>query len=258
MLTAPFLFIANWKAQKTIAQVHEFMQHRARLNELMHEVNAHLIICPSAEALSTVHDALTQYKNNLFLGAQGCAPALTGAFTGQVPILSLVELNCSYCIIGHSEEREYAGETDTSVAVKAALLLDQGIKPIICVGEIQEEYDTDTAKDRIAIQLAPLCESLAHKTGTCYIAYEPHWAIGTGKIPPIAYIQEMFTHIQQITNRHISKMTIKLLYGGSVSESSMRDLRLLKKNSPELTGLLIGNASLELQNLTKIVKLWYV
>jgi len=257
MLATPFLFIANFKAQKTPGKTHEFMQHSARLNDLMQEMHANLVICPSAESLEIVHNALRQYKNNLLLGAQGCAPALTGAFTGQIPILSLVELGCSYCIIGHSEEREYAGETDTSVAIKAALLLDQGIIPIICVGETHND-DMSKLKDEIATQLAPLFENSAQKTGRCYIAYEPRWAIGTGKTPSIAHIQEVFAYIKELTNRHISSMIVNLLYGGSVSESSIDNLRLLKKNNPELSGFLIGNASLEPQNLTKIVKLWYV
>lgn len=258
MLPTPFLFIANFKAQKTPAQTDEFMSHSARLNDLMQEMKAQLVICPSAESLATVSAGLKQYKNNLFLGVQGCAPALVGPFTSQVPILSLAELNCAYCIIGHSEEREYAGETNTSAAIKASLLLDQGIKPIICVGETAEYDDFTLLQEEIATQLAPLFESLANKTGICYLAYEPRWAIGTGKTPSVSHIQEVFTYIQELTNRHISQININFLYGGSVSESSIMNLRLLKKNNPELRGFLIGNASLEPQSLTKIVKLWYV
>lgn len=257
MQLSPFLFVANWKAQKTYRQAQEFIaRHTTRLNALMQEVQGNLVICPSAEVLATAHEHIKNAPA-LALGAQGCAPVLTGPVTGQVPVLSLVELKSAYCIIGHSEARAY-GEQDMAIAVKAALLVDQSIIPIICVGETNDEYNAGKARQAVEAQLKPLATALKACSGTCLIAYEPQWAIGNGATAPLAHVQEMNEHIMEWTTAHLPHLRISILYGGSVSAQTIPTLRLLKKSTPAITGFLIGSASLELESLTNLIRLWYV
>ena len=242
------IIVANWKMNLSYHATEQFFaQHLNELSELANKTN--LILCPSHDALSLAHQ---QLKNTqVSLGAQGCSAYKKGSYTGQVMAASLRELGCSYCIIGHSEQRTHLQETDESVAQKAALLISYGITPIICVGETQEEHAKGQTNESIKRQLEPLIKNvMAIKTDSpLLIAYEPIWAIGSGKTAEIGHITTTFTAIDTFIKDHLPNCTTLFLYGGGVTPENASRLRSL----PLINGLLIGTISTDFQMLQKIV-----
>lgn len=175
----------------------------------------------------------------LIVGAQCGRPELNGAFTGDVSIAMLKDLGCRYVLCGHSERRRYHGETDAFIAEQAAAALEAGLHPIVCVGETAEERKNGKEKDVVKRQLKELPSGVT-------IAYEPVWAIGTGKTATPKDAQEMHSFIR----KHVAAET-RILYGGSMHSGNA--LELLKQ--PDIDGGLIGGASLKLDEFKKIVEI---
>jgi triosephosphate isomerase len=243
-----FNIIANWKMNLSYHATEQFFaQHSKELAQLAKDVT--LIICPSTDALSLAHQQLKNMK--IALGAQGCSAYQKGAYTGQVMAASLRELGCTHCIIGHSEQRAYLQETNETVAQKAALLISYGIIPIICVGESQEEHEQGKTNQSIQDQLTPLVTSQTTvKTELpLFIAYEPTWAIGSGKTAEIGHITTTFTAIDSFIKQQLPNRALIFLYGGGVTPENAVKLRSL----PLVDGLLIGTISTDFQMLQKIV-----
>jgi triosephosphate isomerase len=242
------IIIANWKMNLSYHATEQFFaQHSKELAQLAKDVT--LIICPSTDALSLAHQQLK--NSSVALGAQGCSAYKKGAYTGQIMAASLNELGCTYCIIGHSEQRAYLQETDQTVAQKAALLISYGITPIICVGESREEYSKGKTNQSIAQQLDPLIKNqMAIKTDLpLFIAYEPAWVIGSGKAAEIGHITTTFAAINTIIKERLTNRKTVFLYGGGVTPENATKLRSL----PLINGLLIGTISADFQMLQKIV-----
>lgn len=240
--------VANWKMNLSYHATEQFFaQHTKDLAALAKDIN--LIVCPSTDALSIAHQHLKNTK--VLLGAQGCSAYQKGAYTGQTMAASLRELGCSYCIIGHSEQRAHLQETDENVAQKAALLVSYTITPIICVGETQEEHMAGKTNQTIAQQLEPLIKS---QSGTktelpLCIAYEPTWAIGSGKTAEIGHITTTSAAINALIKEQLPNRQLIFLYGGGVTPENAAKLRSL----PLVDGLLIGTISADFQMLQKIV-----
>lgn len=228
---------------------HWYQQYSDNLKELARSTGNTIIICPSFENLEFLS---TGFKNSTIgLGAQDCSMHNLGAYTGQISAQSLAEIECSYCIIGHSERRHYIHETHDHIAQKLEQLLKNSITPIICIGETKQEYDQGKTNIIIENQLNPI-EKIIQKQNQSmplYIAYEPVWSIGTGNVPDISYLETVFSHINTLISSWPNHTSIRLLYGGSVTPQTCK---LLKKIS-SLEGFLIGKASTDFQELKKIV-----
>ncbi len=243
------LFIANWKMEKSFAQSIDFCtSHKSGLKKLASESGIELVLCPSFPALYTINELLGDTM--VHVGAQTCSAHASGPYTGQVSAQSLKEIGCSYCIVGHSEQRQYNGVTDSDVAQAAKNLCEQKIEPIICIGETKEQFQKNQALTILEKQLDPVLDALKNTKQAITIAYEPVWAIGTGEIPESVYLKKIFQHVSSILSP-IHSGPWRLIYGGSVSEETMSGF----KNIPSLSGFLIGGASLDFQKFEKIVLL---
>lgn len=246
-----YTIIGNWKMYFPFTQSIEWIKNnRSALQELQQQSQHTIALCPSFDSLSSINKEL---KNNAIgLGAQDCSNHELGAFTGQVAAKSLAEIGCSYCIIGHSERRNYQQETSDEVAQKLQQLLQNNITPILCIGETQQEYGQQLTFSVLEKQLAPISDVLqayAQAETTLYIAYEPVWAIGSGIIPENEYLRQVYDHIRTLTKQYPNNQAIRFLYGGSVNGQTAATLKQVR----EIEGFLIGKASTDFQELKKIV-----
>ncbi len=211
-----------------------------------------VIIAPVFTALKTVADRLE--GTNVKVSAQDCAPAAEqSANTGEVSAEMLKDVGCSHVIIGHSERRQFYRETDESVNKKTKAALQSGLTAIVCVGEMLDEREAGEAESVVKMQLFSALDGLTvSDMERIIIAYEPVWAIGTGKTATPEQAQEMHGFIRKIlveTHGQETADQIRILYGGSVKPENVRDLM----NQADIDGALVGGASLEAESFAKIV-----
>jgi triosephosphate isomerase (TIM) len=249
MKKQPFLFVANWKMEKSFQESALFIRaHSQELNALVTQ-HTEIVICPSFVALSLF---MQHCKSALFSwGAQDCSTYFAGPYTGQVDALSLKELGCRYTIIGHSERRTAYSETNEQIAHKAMQLAHTGIIPIVCIGETLQEFQSGKTTSVLASQLLPLLETITRKeTATeLVIAYEPLWAIGSGTVPNASHLKNALSSIKTLLDAYC--ITYKLIYGGSVNEQTITRICTTEL----VQGVLIGSASLDFKKLKNIVSL---
>lgn len=206
----------------------EFASYQQALAEI--DTTNTLIMCPSTINISDFN------LENCYLGAQNVSKDLTGAHTGEVAASQLKSYGVEYCIVGHSERRTDQKETNEEIARKIANLYEQGIKPILCVGETREEREAGQVNDIIEEELAIATANLtAEEKDELIVAYEPIWSIGTGLIPTNSEIAEVFELIKDILP------TTKVLYGGSANEKNIDEL----KQCELIDGYLLGGLSLK-------------
>lgn len=241
--------IANWKMQKThnesIAWVNEYAHE---LDEVVKQSQNTLVLCPSFTPLQSIS---AQLKNTtIAVGAQDCCAFERGAYTGEVSVLSLQEIGCTYCLVGHSDRRHYHGETDCCVAQKALLLLKHNISPIVCIGESADARANKKTYSWLCKQLKPLLNEIGdvETQARLFIAYEPLWAIGTGHIPTQEELYEVSAWIKDIVSACLSVKT-HILYGGSVDDAVRPNLHELSS----IDGFLVGRASTKIEVLKSIV-----
>ena len=177
----------------------------------------------------------------------------SGAYTGEVSAAMLANLKVKYCIVGHSERRQYHGETDSAVNVKAKALLDEGVTPIICVGESLEQREKELTSEFVAYQVKAALAGMDAKTvKRCVIAYEPIWAIGTGRTASAEQAQEVCHEIRgvirELYDARIAR-AVSILYGGSMNAKNCAELLA----QPDIDGGLIGGASLKTEDFAKII-----
>jgi triosephosphate isomerase (TIM) len=240
----------NWKMYK----LHDEAVNTAlELKSLTANANhCEVIIAPVFTSLKTVADRLE--GSNIKVSAQDCAPeAKQSANTGEVSAEMLRDVGCSFVIIGHSERRQFYGETDASVNRKTKAALQAGLTAIVCVGEKLEEREAGVAEKVVKTQIAGGLDGLTvSDMERIIIAYEPVWAIGTGKTATPEQAQEMHGFIRKILAERHGKETsnkIRILYGGSVKPENIKDLM----NEADIDGALVGGASLEAESFAKIV-----
>jgi triosephosphate isomerase len=241
---------ANWKMYKIPAQAQEFVQ--AFLPLVVNHDRDEIVLCPSDTSLSVVIAAVS--GSNVAVGAQNMYFADEGAFTGETSPLMLKAINTTHVIIGHSERRQYFGETDETVNKKLLAALKHELKPIVCIGEVLAERESGKTEEVLLRQIrkaldgvvAPQCEPIV-------IAYEPVWAIGTGKTAT----PQMAAEAHAIVRKEIATVlgqdtadAMRILYGGSVKPENATALM----SEPEIDGALVGGASLDPQSFAKIVK----
>ncbi len=211
-----------------------------------------VIIAPVFTALKTVADRLE--GSNIKVAAQNCAAQDDfGAHTGEVAPKMIKDVGCSHVIVGHSERRQYYGETDSSVNAKTKAALGAGLRAIVCVGEMLAEREAGGAESIVENQLIAGLDGLTvSDMERIIVAYEPVWAIGTGKTATPEQAQEMHGHIRRVVSAKIGNETaeqIRILYGGSVKPDNIAILM----SQPDVDGALVGGASLDADTFAKIV-----
>jgi triosephosphate isomerase len=244
------ILAANWKMQKTTGEAEAFVHSFLPLVKSAGGVD--VVIAPPFTALERVGAALR--GSRVALAAQNVNAEEGGAFTGEIAPRMLADLGCGYTIVGHSERRTLYGETSRAVAAKAAALLTQGIRPIICVGESLEEREGERTLAVISSQIAESLSGLpAERAAELVVAYEPIWAIGTGRTATPEMAQEVHALIREQLCRRFGEAgnEIRIQYGGSVKPQNVRDLM----GQADIDGALVGGASLDPESFAKIVHL---
>ncbi len=248
------LFVANWKMQFSFSETLQFCE--AHIDDLiaLDASSAHqFVLCPSFDSLYPVYKLLQ--GTSIGLGAQTCSSYAKGAYTGEVSAESLAQLGCSHCIIGHSERRNRFHESNEDIAAKAVLLINCGLKPIICIGENREQYEKKRTITALFEQLKPVISQLnglEHIPPSLCIAYEPIWSIGTGEVPPISYLDETFQALAEQCSLDLpDTVSCTFLYGGSVNETTIPSIAAVDW----INGFLIGGASLDFQKFRNMVQL---
>jgi triosephosphate isomerase len=243
------LIAGNWKMYKTVSEAITLVN--GLKNSCAGIGDREILICPPAVCLAVVAPIVK--GTNVRLGAQNLHWEAMGAFTGELSGLMLKEVGCQYVIIGHSERRQYFGETDETVNKKIKAAFSHGLIPIVCVGESLEEREKSEAfkvvERQIQIGLSGIGPEQALKL---VIAYEPVWAIGTGKTATPDQAQEMHAFIRKLLMELGNSVAekIRILYGGSVKPDNIDSLMA----QVDIDGGLVGGASLKVDDFTRIVK----
>jgi triosephosphate isomerase len=245
------LIAANWKMYKTPAEGCAFVE--AFLPLIAGHTRDEIVLCPPFVDLPAVAAAVK--GSRLALGAQNMSWEKEGAFTGEISAAMLLAAGCTHVIIGHSERRQYFGETDDTVNRKTEVALEAGLLPIMCVGEVIEEREAGLTEEVLRRQVARGLGGISGRKagGKLVIAYEPVWAIGTGKTatPEIAgEAHELIRHeVAKKLGEEVANGT-RILYGGSVKPDNATALM----SQPEIDGALVGGASLKPESFAAIVK----
>lgn len=212
------------------------------------EPGADLLVCPPATALQAVGAVVA--GSPISLGGQDCHTGEFGAHTGDVSAAMLADAGCSHVIVGHSERRADHGETNDLVRQKAEAALDQGLTAIVCVGETLEQRDREETLDVISGQVSQSLPQGADAANTV-IAYEPVWAIGTGRTPTIGQIAAVHDHIRGLISDKITDAdAVRLLYGGSVNPANAEEILAIRN----VNGGLVGGASLKADDFWAICR----
>ena len=219
---------------------------------LVADANAEVVVCPTFVCLETVKRAIK--GTNIKLGAQNLHFEKKGAFTGEVSAEMLTAIGVDYVIIGHSERRQYFNETDETVNKKVHTAIANAITPIICVGESLEQRESGVTKEVVSMQTKLALKGLtAAQVGSLVIAYEPIWAIGTGKTATADEANETIGDIREAVKEVYGEMaaeSVRIQYGGSMNPKNASELMAKK----EIDGGLIGGASLKAKDFSMVVK----
>jgi triosephosphate isomerase (TIM) len=245
---------ANWKMHKTHLEAIQDVQKLSYLLDRDDTERVEVVICPPFTALRSVQTLIESDRLPFALGAQNVHWEDKGAFTGEVSPPMLAALKTQYVIVGHSERREHFGETDAQVLRKVRAAFDHGITPILCVGETLDEREAGQAVDKVVGQIrADLAKLGPEEAQRTVVAYEPIWAIGTGKACNPTDAGEAIRAIRDALESMFSTdvaETVRVQYGGSVKAGNIRDFMA----HPEIDGALVGGASLDPEELALIVK----
>jgi triosephosphate isomerase (TIM) len=244
------LVAANWKMHKTIAEAEFFVKSLQEKTGALEDREA--IIAPSFTALKAVRDVLD--LKGYMLSAQNCYWEEKGAFTGEVSPIMLKDLGCDYVIVGHSERRQIFLESDEMVRNKAAAVFRAGMLPIVCVGEVLDHREQGKTFEVVGRQVTEAIEGMdLAQAGRLVIAYEPVWAIGTGRTASPAQAQEVHAFIrgrlESLFNKEVANK-IRILYGGSVKPDNVDALMA----EPDIDGALVGGASLEVGSFARLIQ----
>ena len=245
------IIAGNWKMNNTIAAGVSLVKE---LIPLVKNAKATVVACPTATALAAVADAVK--GTNIHIGAQNVHWEKSGAYTGEISTDMLKEIGADYVILGHSERRDYFGETDEGVNKRARAAYAAGITPIICCGESLAIREAGTYIAHVVAQINAALEGFtADEAGKLVIAYEPIWAIGTGKTATSDQAEEMLCYIRSIVAEKYGKEVAEetsILYGGSCKASNAPELF----SKPNIDGGLIGGASLKTADFKGIIDAW--
>jgi triosephosphate isomerase len=242
------LIAGNWKMNKTIAEAEEFIQ--ALLPRVSTADGVEVAVCPPFLALQAMVDSTRGSRVEVY--AQNMHHADSGAFTGEVAPPMLVEVGVHGVILGHSERRELFGETDRALQLKVPAAMAAGLKPILCVGETEDEREAGDTERKLRHQVQEaLAKVDTSRLGEIVIAYEPIWAIGTGRVASAEQAQDAIAFIRALVadrSREQAQLT-RVLYGGSVKTDNCDEILTL----PDVDGALVGGGSLDAESFAGIV-----
>jgi triosephosphate isomerase (TIM) len=242
------LIAGNWKMYKTVAEAEAYIQ--ALLPRVSTTDGVEVGICPPFTALQAMVDSTRGSRVAVY--AQNMHQAPEGPFTGEVSAPMLQEIDVAGVVLGHSERRELFGETDRALQLKVPVALDSGLQPILCVGETEEERDRGDTERKLRHQVQEdLAKVATERLGEVVIAYEPIWAIGTGKVATPEQAQEAIAFIRALVGDRSRDAadSVRLLYGGSVKPDNAAELLAL----PDVDGALVGGASLDAESFATII-----
>lgn len=248
------IIAGNWKLNNTIEEAVNLVEDiKIQTMDLNVDAMPVVIVSPVFTALKSVADILESGKG-IYLGAQNCYYKDSGAFTGEVSVPMLKDIKADYVIIGHSERRQYFGETDESINLKAKAIISHGLIPIVCCGETLEQRESGETDNIIRNQIiADLKELTNEQIANLVIAYEPIWAIGTGKTCESAeanrVIKMIRSTVAEIADQD-SADKVRILYGGSVNPGSIQE----QMSQSDIDGALVGGASLKADSFAELVK----
>ena len=237
---------ANWKMNKTAAEAAEFVD---ALLPRIAATRCDVVVCPPFTALTAVVER--RYGTAVKVAAQNMHEEEAGAFTGEVSAPMLVELDVEAVVLGHSERRQHFGETDEALARKVPAALAAGLEPILCIGESEEARDAEETETVLERQLqADLAGVDPGELTRVVVAYEPIWAIGTGRTATPEQAQEACAFIRDVLRmRGAAAQEVRILYGGSVKLANAAELL----SKPDVDGALVGGASLDPEEFAAIV-----
>ena len=239
------LVVGNWKMNGTRAANAALLAGLKAADVSGSDV----VVCPPAPYLAEVADQLA--GSAVRWGAQDCSSHAPGAYTGEVAAAMLAEFGCTFVIVGHSERRAMHAESDALVAEKAEKALEHGLVPIVCVGETLEERETGATASVVGRQLAAVLDRLGDRISGCVVAYEPVWAIGTGKTATPGEAQAVHALLRAALQEHTrGGDAVRILYGGSVKPENAAELFA----QPDIDGGLIGGASLKASDFIAICR----
>ncbi len=244
------IIAGNWKMNKTVAESLDLVRGLKR--ELSNVKEVDIVVCPPYTALESVSKEIID--SNIRLGAQNMSENNFGAFTGEIAAGMLKEFSARYVILGHSERRQYQKESDELISKKALAAHAASLKPIVCVGETLAEREANQTEKVLETQvrgsLAGLSKEQMEET---VIAYEPVWAIGTGKTATTQQAQDAHKFIRDLLVKMFDENVarrVRIQYGGSVKPANARELM----GQPDVDGALVGGASLEIRSFADIIK----
>ena len=244
------LIAGNWKMYKTTPEAVESASQLVKL--VADSADVDIMIAPVYTALDAVSTAIKDSR--VKLGAQNLHWEKEGAYTGEISADMLLAAGCDYVIIGHSERRQYFGETDETVNKKIQAAITAGLIPVFCVGETEDEREAGQTFSVLDKQVKKGVEGkFVEDLGNLVIAYEPVWAIGTGKTATKEQAQEAHQYIRSLLEKSFGNafsQTIRILYGGSVKPDNVTQLMEM----PDIDGALVGGASLNADSFSQIVK----
>jgi triosephosphate isomerase len=240
----------NWKMNTTLEEGVELAN---QINSLLKgkTVNCDVVVCVPFTHLTSVNAVLE--SELVKLGAENCSEHEKGAYTGEVSAAMVKSTGATHVILGHSERRQYFGENNEQLLAKTKLALANGLTPIFCVGEVLEERENGTYNDVVKGQVEALFDLSADDFGKIIIAYEPVWAIGTGKTATAEQAQDMHAHIRKVIEDKYGKEVAEdtsILYGGSCKPGNAPELFA----KPDVDGGLIGGAALEAESFLGIIE----
>jgi len=243
------LIAGNWKMFKTCSEAVETAGQLVKLVAMTSDID--VMIAPQFTALAPVSDVVR--GSRVSLGAQNLFWETEGAYTGEISPVMLVSVGCKYVIIGHSERRQYFDETDETVNKKINAAIKNDLVPVLCVGESEKERESKETFSVLDKQVKKGIEGFSSDDlETLVIAYEPVWAIGTGKTATTDQAQETHQFLRSVLEKSFGNMlakSIRILYGGSVKPNNIAELMAM----PDIDGALVGGASLDPETFSKIV-----
>lgn len=247
-----FLIAGNWKMNCGPDETSELLEGlKNQCPEIPESVD--VLVCPPEISLTTASAELNGYS--VFLGAQNVHSEDNGAFTGEVSTQMLKEVGCAFVIVGHSERRQYFGETDKTVNAKVNKALTDGLKPVVCVGESLDQRKKGVHQQMVKKQVQAALNGVgSDRNSDVVIAYEPIWAIGTGETATPDQAQQMHEMLRDVVTELYDEETagvIRILYGGSMKPHNAEELL----SQPDVDGGLIGGASLNAESFAEIIKI---
>jgi len=245
------IIAGNWKMNKTVAEALALVKNLKLEVEKVKEVD--IVVCPPFAALESVSKEILESKN-IRLGAQNVSENNFGAYTGEICIGMLKEFSVRYVILGHSERRQYQKESDALISKKAKAVLGASLKPIVCVGETLAEREGGLMEKVLETQVrGSLAGLTSEQMNETTVAYEPVWAIGTGKTATTQQAQDAHAFIRGILAKMFDENTarkVRIQYGGSVKPNNAHELM----SQQDVDGALVGGAALEARSFADIIK----